>query len=606
MNSQELLTKYFEYYKEKGHKIIPNVSLVPEGDSTLLFVNSGMFPLVPYLSGGAHPLGKRLLNVQRSLRLDDIDEVGDNRHTCVFHMMGNWSLGDYFKKEQLPWIYGFFIEVLGLDPKKLYATVFEGDEFAPKDEDSIEIIKSVFAKYGIDAKEGERIFPCGRKNNWWKRGDTIGELGGPDSEVFYYIGEGEPGKGKNLLNDEEEFIEIGNSVFMQYKKTVKGWEELSQKNVDFGGGLERQALAVQGKKDIFLTDNFSKIISRIEELTSKKYSEEENKKYMRILADHMRASVLLAMDGVSPGNKDQGYILRRILRRMIRAGRKLGIEKNISVQLVSSVVETLSWLYPELLEKQSEIEKLFAVEEEKFGRTLTAGAKEFSKAITKINSQDKDSLADLAFNLFQSLGYPTEIFVEDMKDRGIKLNLEEFEKAVADKYKAHQDLSRTGAEGKFKGGLADQSENTIKYHTVTHILQQGLRKYLGSEVRQIGSNITNERLRFDFPSPRKITEEDTRNVEEFVNKIIAEKIPVQFVMLPKVEAEETGALYLKNEKYPDEVKVYFIGKSIDEAVSKEFCGGPHVKNTSELSKIEIYKQESIGEGKFRVYARFKN
>jgi alanyl-tRNA synthetase len=606
MTSKEILERYFNFFIEKGHKQIPNVSLVPEGDATLLFVNSGMFPLVPYLSGEQHPLGKRLINVQRSLRFEDIEEVGTtNRHTVAFHMIGNWSLGDYFKKEQLPWIYEFFIKEMKVDPQRLYATVFAGDESAPKDSESIEIIKEIFKKYGIDAKEGERIFPCGKKDNWWQRGDSVGELGGPDSEIFFYLGEGSA-KGKSPNENQDEFLEIGNSVFMQYKKNEEGWVPLSQKNVDFGGGLERIALVIQKKKDIFETDNFWPIIEKIQDITKIKYdSDPERKKAMRVLADHVRACVLLGMDGVTPGNKDQGYILRRILRRMMRVERKLGIEKNISVQLVSVVVDTLGWLYPDLKTKQKEIEALFSAEEEKFGKTLVSGSKELEKRFSLLKNKDEKALSELAFDLFQSLGYPTEIFVEDMEDRGIKLNLVDFEMLVEKRFAEHQSLSRSGSEMKFKGGLADQSETVIKYHTATHLLQYALKSVLGDKISQLGSNITNERLRFDFPFDRKLTEEELNKIEKIINGVVDEKIHVNFVIMEKNEAIKSGANYLKNESYPDQVKVYFIGNSLENALSKEFCGGPHVKNTSELKHIEIFKQESIGNGKMRVYARFK-
>lgn len=606
MKSQEILDKYLNFFIERGHKKIPSVSLVPDADSTLLFVNSGMFPLVPYLSGEQHPLGKRLVNVQRSLRFEDIEEVGTtNSHTVAFHMIGNWSLGDYFKKEQLPWIYEFFVEEMKIDPKKLFATVFSGDENAPKDTESIEIIKEIFKRYGIDAKEGERIFPYGRNDNWWQRGDNIGELGGPDSEVFYYLGEGSPA-GKSPDKNPDDFLEIGNSVFMQYKKTKDGWEPLSQKNVDFGGGLERIALVAQNKKDIFETDNFWPIIEKIQEIAKVDYNSDfEKKKHMRALADHIRACVMLAMDGVVPGNKDQSYILRRILRRMIRVGRNLGIEKNISVQLVGSVVKTLSWMYPELEDKKKDIENLFILEEGKFVKTLSNGARELNKRFDLLPDQKEETLAELAFNLFQSLGYPSEIFVEDMHDKGISLNLKSFEKLVEEKFSQHQSLSRSGAEMKFKGGLADESETVIKYHTTTHLLQHALKTILGDQVVQLGSNITNERLRFDFPYNKKLTEEEIIKIEKIVNENIEQKIPVNFVILPKEEAEKSGAVFMKHEKYPDQVKVYFIGSDLGSALSKEFCGGPHIKNTSELKPIEIYKQESIGEGKMRIYARFK-
>jgi alanyl-tRNA synthetase len=326
---------------------------------------------------------------------------------------------------------------------------------------------------------------------------------------------------------------------------------------------------------------------------------------MRVLADHVRACVLLGMDGVTPGNKDQGYILRRILRRMMRVERKLGIEKNISVQLVSVVVDTLGWLYPDLKTKQKEIEALFSAEEEKFGKTLVSGSKELEKRFSLLKNKDEKALSELAFDLFQSLGYPTEIFVEDMEDRGIKLNLVDFEMLVEKRFAEHQSLSRSGSEMKFKGGLADQSETVIKYHTATHLLQYALKSVLGDKISQLGSNITNERLRFDFPFDRKLTEEELNKIEKIINGVVDEKIHVNFVIMEKNEAIKSGANYLKNESYPDQVKVYFIGNSLENALSKEFCGGPHVKNTSELKHIEIFKQESIGNGKMRVYARFK-
>lgn len=604
MSSQELLQKFIQFYHDRGHVLIPNVSLVPENDPSLLFVNSGMFPLVPYLSGQAHPSGKRLVNVQRSIRFEDIDSVGDRTHTIAFHMMGNWGLGDYFKKEQLPWVYELLVDVLGIDPHKLFATVFAGDESAPKDEESVEILKEVFKKYGIDAKEGERIFAYGKKSNWWKRGDAVGELGGPDSEIFYYLGKGD-GVGKSPENNEDEFLEIGNSVFMQYKKTENGWEELSQKNVDFGGGLERMAWVVQGKQDIFETDNFWPIIEKVEELSGKKYHENENvTRSMRILADHMRASVFLSMDGVVPSNKDQGYILRRLLRRMTRASRFLGVENDLSVNLVGRVVEMFKWVYPQLVEKRLYIEQIFAEEENKFRKTLARGDKEFNKNITGVNYSTKQ-LAQIAFDMYQSLGYPSEIFLEEVKDKGIAVSDKEFNAAFDAVFNQHKEGSRAGSEQKFKGGLADQSEEVIKYHTATHLLHQALRMVLGEHVSQKGSNITGERLRFDFSHPQKLTEEEIQKVQKIVNEKIAAKLPVNCLVLSKEEAEETGALHFFGEKYGDQVSVYYVGDSIEGAFSKEFCGGPHVKNTSELRSVEIFKQESVGGGNQRVYARFK-
>ncbi|NMB70322.1 alanine--tRNA ligase [candidate division WWE3 bacterium] len=611
MTTRELLEKYLKYYTDRGHKQIPNVSLIPEGDSTLLFVNSGMFPLVPYLSGEKHPLGNRLLNVQRSLRFEDIDDVGDNRHTIAFHMIGNWSLGDYFKKEQIPWVYEFLINDLKLDPNRLFATVFEGDKFAPKDEESIGHIKAVFKKYKIDAKEGERIFPCGRKSNWWQRGEAVGELGGPDSEIFYYLPNDNNWKGKSPETHDNEFLEIGNSVFMQYRRTTNGWEELPQKNVDFGGGLERIALVVQGKEDIFETDSFWPIIKKVEEITkSDYYSASDTQKYMRILADHMRAACLLIMDGVTPSNKDQGYILRRLLRKMFRTGKHLGVSANLVWQLVPEVTTVLGWLYPQLRENEEHTITLIKAEEEKFSRVLKSGEKEAERVINKkiMSWEEKDNvneIAKIAFDLFQSIGYPLELFYEDLKDNGIEISYLKLQKEFERIYEEHQSQSRSGAEGKFKGGLADHSDTVVKYHTTTHLLQRALKNTLGDHVRQLGSNITNERLRFDFPNPGKLTEEELHKVEEIVNSFVADSIPVNYTFMPKAEAEKSGALFIKGESYPDEVKVYYIGESLENAVSKEFCGGPHVSSTAELLPIEIYKQEIIGDGKVRVYARFK-
>lgn len=604
MTSKEIVEKYIEFFKSKGHKFIPNVSLIPEGDSTLLFVNAGMFPLVPFLLGETHPLGKRLVNVQRCLRLQDIDEIGDSQHTLAFHMIGNWSLGDYFKKDQLNWIYEFFIDELKLDPSKIFSTVFEGDNDAPKDEDSISVLKNIFAKYGIDAKEGERIISCGKDQNWWQRGDTVGELGGPDSEVFCYLGLDEP-KDKSPVKNKSDFMEIGNSVFIQYKKTETGWEEIPQKNVDFGGGLERIAMVMQNKKDIFEIDLFEPIIKKIENLSGKKYKENESEtKNMRILADHIRACTMLAMDGVEPSNKEQGYLLRRLLRRMVRAGKNLGINENISVNLVDVVIETLEAFYPDLPGKAENIKNLFKDEEEKFSKTLKNGSVAVERLFLTMHTTNPKVLAGFAFSLYQSLGYPYEMFLNDLEDKGLQVNVFEFNNEVEALISEHQGKSRSGSEQKFKGGLADESEGTIKYHTTAHILQAALKQVLGDHVHQLGANITNERLRYDFPNDSKLNEDQIKQAEDFVNDIVAQKLPVQFVILPKEEALKIGAGHLDLSHYSDKVKVYFIGENIESAVSKEFCGGPHVENTSELKPIKIFKQENIGKGKVRIYAKF--
>ncbi|PJE63439.1 alanine--tRNA ligase [Candidatus Roizmanbacteria bacterium CG10_big_fil_rev_8_21_14_0_10_45_7] len=608
MTSQEILEKYLARYKKHGHKEIPNMNLVPEGDSTLLFVNSGMFPLVPYLSGESHPLGKRLVNVQRSVRFSDIDEVGDNRHTTAFHMMGNWSLGDYFKAEQLPWIYHYFIEDLGLDSHRLYATVFEGDEYAPKDTESIEIIKKVFNQYGIDAKEGVRIFAYGRNDNWWQRADAPGELGGPSSEMFYYLGKDGNGEGKDPSQFQNEFLEIGNNVFMQYRKNdLKGWDELPQKNVDFGGGLERIALVVQKKHDIFETDNFYPIIQKLEELTGNKYLQDEDvTRAMRIIADHMRAATFLAMDGVVPSNKDQGYILRRYLRRMVRFARKLNINNNLAALLVPTIAQMLVWLYPDLAKKQEGITQLFIEEEERFHNALAKGETELRRQLQRIDTNNATALVELAFRLYQSYGYPPEFFMEEMQEQNLTANSKQFMQQYQHFVTRHQETSRKGAEQKFKGGLADHTEQVVRYHTATHLLHMALRQILGKHVEQYGSNITKDRLRFDFSHADKLNEDQIKQVESIINEAIKQKLPVNFVMLSKEEAGKSGALHFFKDKYGEQVKVYYIGNSLETAVSKEYCGGPHVKNLSELSPtLTIFKQESVGKGVRRVYARLR-
>jgi len=607
MNTKQILNKYINFYLEKGHKLIPNVSLVPQGDSTLLFVNSGMFPLVPYLSGQTHPLGNKLVNVQRALRLEDIDEIGDKSHTLGFHMIGNWSLGDYFKDKQLPWAYEFLIEELGLDIKRIVATVFKGDELVQKDNQSIEILKNVFKKYGCDLVENKNIFAYGKKENWWQRGDAVGELGGPDSEIHYYLGSGDFVElGKNPLDNEEEFLEIGNSVFMQYKKTANGWQELDQKNVDFGGGLERLAWVSQNKNDIFETDNYWSIIKKIQELTGKNYIDsEETKRLMRIVADHIKICVLLVMDGVSPSNKDQGYILRRLLRRLTRFGMQVGITKDVSLNLVDVVVQTYSWLYPQLQDVSDQIKVLFDAEEKKFIKTLNNGQIQTSKLIKQNNNFFTKDWAKVAFELYQSMGYPHEMFLQDLSDNQIKINNEDFYNMYDRLAQQHQSQSRQGSDKKFKGGLADHSDIVIKYHTATHLIQAGLKKILSKSVSQAGSNITNQRARFDFYYDQKITDQQVNQVENFVNQIIKEGLNVNETTLDKQEAIDKNVTYLQNESYPDLVKVYYIGNSLEECVSKEFCGGPHVSNTKELPKVEIYKVENIGEGKKRIYFRFK-
>lgn len=418
MRSQEILKTYLDFYKERGHELIPNVSLVPENDPTLLFVNSGMFPLVPYLSGQEHPQGKRLMNVQRCLRFDDLENVGTtNRHTVAFHMIGNWSLGDYFKEEQLAWVYELFIERLELDINRIYATVFAGDADAPRDKESIDLLKGIFSKYGLDAKEDERIFAQGKSDNWWMRGEAVGELGGPDSEIYYYIGKDGTGLGKNPVDFQDDFIEIGNSVFMQYRKNQTGWEELPQKNVDFGGGLERIALAVQNKADIFQTDNFYPLILEIEKLSQVDYAKDQRTtKAMRTIADHIRACTFLAMDSVRPANKDQGYVLRRLIRRMVRFSHKEFGLTEISKKLVPTVAEIFATMYPQITDNQDAIISTLQEEENKFLKTLNIAQKKVFAFLEQPNLTE-ETLASQGFDFYQSYGYPYEIFIDDIVDK---------------------------------------------------------------------------------------------------------------------------------------------------------------------------------------------
>lgn len=572
MKSQDILNAYKNLMKEKGHAEIPNVSVVPENDPTLLFVNSGMFPLVPYLSGEPHPMGKRLMNVQRSVRFEDIEKVGmTNRHTTQFHMIGNWSLGDYFKDEQLPWIFEFYVKKIGLDINRLYATVFKGNEYAPKDTKSIEILKKIYQSYGIEAEEGIRIFALGEEDNWWKRGDAPGELGGPCSEVYYYMGKhGENGTGFGLhLEDpehENDFVEIGNSVFMEFRKNKKnGWNPIEQKNVDYGGGLERIALVAQHKKDIYETDNFYPIIEQIEQITDKKYhSSDEITKAMRVLADHMRTSVVLAMDGVVPSNKDQGYILRRVIRRMARYARIFHIQDPLSPKLVDATILILSWLYPELTDRKQEIVKIIEEEEKKFHAILKKMEPQIAKRIKNIDHTE-ENLAKTGFDLYQSCGYPLEIFIEDLIQAGISCDQQKLTTTYDRIFTEHKQKSRSGSEKKFKGGLADNSEQVIKYHTATHLIHQALVDVMDSDkIRQEGSNITGERLRFDFSSPTKPTDEQKKEIEKILNEKIKAALPVTYAVLPREKAQKMGAKSFFKEKYGEKVKVYFIGGSAEE------------------------------------------
>lgn len=604
MTATEIIQKYISFFEKKGHKRIANSPLVPENDPTTLFTSSGMQPLVPYLLGEKHPMGKRLANVQNCFRAADIDEVGDRTHTTFFRMLGNWSLGDYFKKEELPWLWELLTKEFNLPKEKLYISVFMGYKNIQQDTDSYNIWREIVKKEGLNPSE--RIFFAGVDKNWWSRSGTpdkmpIGEIGGPDTEVYYKFDDVE--HGKDCKKDDPtscrcgKFLEIANSVFMQYQKQQDGtFKELPQKNVDYGGGLERLLAAVENKSDIFQTSLFSSIVQTIELKTNKSYK--NNEKAMRIVVDHLTASVFITANGVMPSNKEQGYILRRLIRRaMDNLNLIRGIE-NLALPtkpIIESIIAQYRQTDP-MLETNSQKIINTIIEELNQYRFSLIRAKNFIKNKYKIGDellgQTKISTED-AFLLYATHGLsPTQI-----KSLNLIFNDQEF----AEKMKQHQQISRKGSLRKFKGGLADHSEKTIMGHTATHLLHQAIRDVLGNKVFQSGSNITSERVRFDFNFDRKLTDEEMQKIEKIVNQKIEENLPVHFEMLPLKKAKGIGAIGLFDEKYQDTVKVYFIGQP-QNYYSIEFCGGPHVDFTGKLKRFRIIKQENIGKGYRRLYA----
>jgi len=619
MTANDIRKKYIEFFKARGHKEIKSASLVPENDPTTLFTSSGMQPLVSYLLGQPHPLGKRLVDSQKCFRSQDIDEVGDTSHTTFFEMLGNWSLGDYFKEDQLRWLFTFLTDELRLEPYKLYVTVFKGDknirvdkgsviQSLTPDVESVDIWKRLFKEKGIEAKENERIYYYPAGNNWWSRtGEPenmpVGEPGGPDSEVFYDFGEElklhEHSKYKNEKCHPNcqcgRFMEIGNSVFMQYQKQADGsLKELKQKSVDFGGGLERLTAAVNNLQDIFLIDSFFPIIHAIENVTNIQYGKDvEQTKAMRVIADHMKAAVFMIADGVVPGNKAQGYFLRRLIRRSLLYSKQLGIWNKWDYfgDLVAPIASEYETIYPNVSQKQKEIRDMILDEAKRFGKTVDKGLKEIEKLDT-ISGKD-------AFILYETYGFPWELTQEIVTKKGQKIDREEFEK----EFLKHKELSRTASSGMFKGGLADTSVETTKLHTATHLLHQALRMVLGNHVSQKGSNITVERLRFDFSHPKKVTDEELKKTEAIVNEKIKENLPVTYEEMDKDEALKRGALGFFVEKYGDRVKVYTVGDPKGNYFSREICGGPHVNFTGELGHFTIIKEESAASGIRRIYAR---
>ncbi|MBD3249960.1 MAG: alanine--tRNA ligase [Candidatus Pacebacteria bacterium] len=620
ITADQLRQKYLQFFQERGHAVVPSASLVPDNDPTTLFTSAGMQWMLPYLLGADHPEGSRVANSQKCLRAEDIEEVGDNRHTTFFEMLGNWSFGDYFRQEQLPWIFEFLTEVVGLDPKRLYVTVFKGSpEYqVPRDQASIEIWQELFSGHGLEAAVVQdpatqgmagRIFLYTWKNWWSRAGEPAnmpeGEPGGPDSEIFYDFGpefklhENSEFADKicHVNCDCGRFLEIGNSVFMQFQKTAKGFLPLQQKNIDFGGGLERILAASQNTSDIFQTDLFAPIISQVEQLAAQPYRD-QSREYYRIIADHLKAAVMLIADGVKPGNKEQGYVVRRLLRRAMRQAKWLEIEGRFLANLVKPVVEIYSQAYPKLQTQLEQLKQVVEQEEIKFDRTLNRGLKEFEQAIA-----DRQKLTGkLAFKLYETYGFPLELSVEEANQRGLKVDQslkQDFEKQAQE----HAAQSRVGAEDRFKGGLADESDTTTAYHTATHLLHSALRQVLGEHVQQKGSNITQKRLRFDFSHSRALTEQEMAQVEELINQWIQAGLAVSKTTMSKNEAFESGALAFFGAKYPDQVTVYTIGQD-QEIASKELCGGPHVKNTSELEPVEIFKEKSAAAGVRRIYMRF--
>lgn len=595
MTHSDLRDKFFKFWggKPRAHKLIPSSPLVPENDPTTLFTGSGMQPLIPYLLGQEHPLGKRLVDIQKCFRGQDIDEVGDNRHDSFFEMMGNWSLGDYFKKEQLTWYFEFLTEGLGLNPEKMYITCFEGNEFVPKDTESVKIWRAL----GIPE---ERIYFYSGKSNWWSRSGPpenmpAGEIGGPNSEVFYEFSHvaHNPKFGEHCHPncDCGRFIEIGNSVFITYQKTPDGtFSELPQKNVDFGGGLERTLAALNNDPDIFKTDVFWPIIVSLENLSGIKYGTNSDLdiKY-RVIADHIRAVVFLIAEGVYPSNVDRGYVLRRLIRRTIRFGRHININKQFIDSVIESVVAIYEQPYPELRKKQELIAGEIIKEENKFQNTLEKGLKEFEKLAMKGTLSPKE-----VFYLYESFGFPYELTEEEANDKKVKIATR---KEYDEEYEKHKEQSRTAGKGMFKGGLADHSQIVTKYHTATHLLQAALRSVLGEQVHQEGSNLTAERLRFDFSFDRKITNEELHKITTIVNEQIKKGLSQKRESMSYHDAVKSGAMAFFKERYPEMVTVYSFGE-----FSKEICGGPHVKNTNELGNFKIIKEEAVASGVRRIYA----
>lgn len=580
MTHQELRQKFLDFFKSKGHVVIPSAPLVPVNDPTVLFTTAGMHPLVPFLSGEPHPAGKRLVNVQKCVRTGDIDEVGDDFHLTFFEMLGNWSLGDYFKKEAIEWSFEFLTssEWLGIPLERLAFTCFAGDPDATKDEEAADIWRS----RGVN---DERLAFLPKANNWWGPAGQTGPCG-PDTEMFYWVG-AEPAPAKFDPND-ARWVEIWNDVFMQYRKTEDGkFEPLTKPNVDTGMGLERTLAVLNGKHSVYETELFVPLLEVLRKAATVKADGSEKK--LRIIADHMRASAFIIADGVEPSNKDRGYVLRRLLRRSMVYARSLGMHTEWHVGLFAALQDVLGSTYPELPANADLISRAIADEAAKFDKTLDKGLKEFEKL------QVIDGEA--AFDLYQSFGFPWELTYELAHQRGLDPDRAVFEAA----FQKHKDLSRTASAGTFKGGLADHSEVVVRYHTATHLLNAALRRILGDHVMQKGSNINAERTRFDFSHPSKLTPEQLQEVQDLVNDWISQDLPVVREEMSSDKARELGAVGAFGEKYGDTVSVYTVGDA-SHPVSREFCGGPHVTHTGAIGKFRIVKEEAVSAGVRRIKA----
>lgn len=580
MKAIDIRNKYLNFFERHGHKLIPSAPLIPENDPSVLFNTAGMQPLVPYLLGERHPEGTRLTDYQKCLRTNDIDEVGDNRHLTYFEMLGNWSLGDYFKEESIQMSYEFLTKELGIPSEKISVTCFAGDDDCPRDTVSAEAWK----KAGILE---DHIYYYGKDDNWW----IAGEEGpcGPDTEMFYDTGKEPCSEHCEPSCDCGKYVEIWNNVFMEYFKDKNGYSKLKQKNVDTGLGLERMAMLLQGKETPFDTEIFEPVMKKLTELSKK-----DNIESKRIVAEHLRSSIMIISDGGKPSNVDRGYILRRLIRRMIRHINKLEIDLSSLGDLVYLNIDTLNELYPELEANKEMIKSVIIEEKDKFVKTLAKGEKEFFKEISGIKEKSINVLpGSMVFRLYDTYGFPPEVTKELAKENGFGIDIKEFNRL----FEIHQQKSRAGSEQKFKGGLAEQNKETIAYHTATHLLNAALKKVLGSDTHQKGSNITTERMRFDFNCDHKLTDEEKAKIEEVVNDWIKAGLDVKCEEMKKEDAVKSGAECMFIEKYPDIVTVYTIGN-----VSKELCGGPHVKNTSELGKFKIKKEEASSSGIRRIKA----